>query len=416
MSHKKFFFLIVLFTVLYVYMTNIDKIPEKIVLFQNEEYEINHLKGINIKGNTVSIADKVWSKLAKVESDTTGKSKLHLSALGGFFKKDIEVSVLPTTKVILGGDTVGIRLYSKGVLVIGESPVQGIDGNYYEPYKTTNIQKGDKILQINGKDTETILELTEAVSNISGDQKAVVLYEQDGKVYEEEIIPVTSFDDGRSKLGLWVRDGAMGVGTLTFYDTTSGKICALGHGISDSDLKELIDVDEGFLNLATVVSITKGYKGSPGEIKGLLDDSVKIGEIELNNECGIYGEYDVESNFFREREEVLLASRNEIEIGPATIYCTVEADGIPKEYDIEIIKISNLTGSKSKGMIIEVTDEELLEKTGGIIQGMSGSPIMQNGKFIGAVTHVYVNDPTRGYAIFGETMLEQINSLNGKEV
>lgn len=270
MKRKKVFLLIIVFTVLYVYMTNIDKIPEKIVLFQNEQYEINHLKGIDIDGSKISIADKIWSKLAKVDSNTTGKSSLHLSVLGGFLKKDIEVSVLPTTKVVIGGDTVGIRLYSKGVLVIGESPVQGIDGNYYEPYKSTNIQKGDKILQINGQNTETIFELTEVVASISGEQKAVVLYEQDGKIYEEEINPVTSFDDGRNKLGLWVRDGAMGVGTLTFYDKTTGKICALGHGISDYDLKELIDVDKGILNLATVVEITKGYKGAPRRDKRII--------------------------------------------------------------------------------------------------------------------------------------------------
>lgn len=200
MSHKKIFFLIVLFAVLYVYMTNLDKIPEKIVLFQNEEYEINHLKGIDIEGNKVSVIDNIFNKLTKVESDTAGNSKLTLSALGGFFKKDIEVSVLPATKVILGGDAVGIRLYSKGVLVIGKSEVQGVDGNYYEPYETTNIKKGDKILKVNGNNTETILELTEAVSNIPKDQKVVIEYEQDGKVCEEVITPVTSLDDGRNKL------------------------------------------------------------------------------------------------------------------------------------------------------------------------------------------------------------------------
>lgn len=416
MCQKKVFFLIVVFTVLYVYITNIDKIPEKIVLFQNEEYEINHLKGIDIEGSKVSIVDKFLNKLAKVESDTAGHSKLHLSLLGGFVEKDIEVSVLPETKVILGGDAVGIRLYSRGVLVIGEAPVQGFDGNWYEPYKATNIKRGDKILKINEKDTETIIELTEAVSSISKEQKVNIVYEHEGEIIEEQIRPVRSLDDGENKLGFWVRDGAMGVGTLTFYDTTSGKICALGHGISDYDLKQLIDVDEGFLNLASIISITKGYKGAPGEIKGLLDEKVKIGEIELNNECGIYGDYEKESNFLRERREVLVASKNEINEGKATIYCTVEPNGRPEEYEIEISKISNFNGAKSKGMIIKVTDEELLSKTGGIIQGMSGSPIVQNGKFIGAVTHVYVNDPTRGYAIFGETMLEQINSLKKEEV
>ena len=414
MNRKKFFLLIILFTVLYIYMTSLDKIPEKIVLFQNEDYEISHLKGTYIEGKTTSIADRLWGSLTKVDSKDTGISKLKLSAFGGFFKKDIEVSVLPTRKVVVGGDTVGIRLYSKGVLVIGESPVQGMDGIYYEPYKNSNIRKGAKILKINNEKVETILELVEAVANIEDSRKAIVQYEQGGQIHEEEMNPITCFDDGRKKLGLWVRDGAMGVGTLTFYDKQTGKIGALGHGISDMDLKELIDVDEGFLNLANIISVKKGLKNEPGEIRGMLNERVEIGKITLNNECGIYGEYDKECDLLNNRKEVFVASKNEIETGPATIYCSIDGDGMPKEYNINVVKKSDLIGIKSKGMIIEVTDEELLKKTGGIIQGMSGSPILQNGKFIGAVTHVYVNDPTRGYAIFAESMLEQLNELNNK--
>ena len=414
MNRKKFFLLIVLFTVLYIYMTSLDKIPEKIVLFQNENYEISHLKGTYIEGKATSIADRLWGSLTKVDSKDTGISRLKLSAFGGFFKKDIEVSVLPTRKVVVGGDTVGIRLYSKGVLVIGESPVQGMDGIYYEPYKNSSIKKGAKILKINNEKVETILELVEAVANIEDNRKAIVQYEQDGQIHEEEMNPITGFDDGRKKLGLWVRDGAMGVGTLTFYDKQTGKIGALGHGISDMDLKELIDVDEGFLNLANIISVKKGLKNEPGEIRGMLNERVEIGKITLNNECGIYGEYDKECDLLNNRKEVFVASKNEIETGPATIYCSIDGDGMPKEYNINVVKKSDLIGIKSKGMIIEVTDEELLQKTGGIIQGMSGSPILQNGKFIGAVTHVYVNDPTRGYAIFAESMLEQLNELNNK--
>lgn len=414
MNRKKFFLLIVLFTVLYIYMTSLDKIPEKIVLFQNEDYEISHLKGTYIEGKATSIADRLWGSLTKVDSKDTGISKLKLSAFGGFFKKDIEVSVLPTRKVVVGGDTVGIRLYSKGVLVIGESPVQGMDGIYYEPYKNSNIRKGAKILKINNEKVETILELVEAVANIEDNRKAIIQYEQDGQIHEEEMNPITCFDDGRKKLGLWVRDGAMGVGTLTFYDKQTGKIGALGHGISDMDLKELIDVDEGFLNLANIISVKKGLKNEPGEIRGMLNERVEIGKITLNNECGIYGEYDKECDLLNNRKEVFVASKNEIETGPATIYCSIDGDGVPKEYNINVVKKSDLIGIKSKGMIIEVTDEELLQKTGGIIQGMSGSPILQNGKFIGAVTHVYVNDPTRGYAIFAESMLEQLNEFDNK--
>ena len=372
------------------------------------------MKGTYIEGKATSIADRLWGSLTKVDSKDTGISKLKLSAFGGFFKKDIEVSVLPTRKVVVGGDTVGIRLYSKGVLVIGESPVQGMDGIYYEPYKNSSIKKGAKILKINNEKVETILELVEAVANIEDNRKAIVQYEQDGQIHEEEMNPITCFDDGRKKLGLWVRDGAMGVGTLTFYDKQTGKIGALGHGISDMDLKELIDVDEGFLNLANIISVKKGLKNEPGEIRGMLNERVEIGKITLNNECGIYGEYDKECDLLNNRKEVFVASKNEIETGPATIYCSIDGDGMPKEYNINVVKKSDLIGIKSKGMIIEVTDEELLKKTGGIIQGMSGSPILQNGKFIGAVTHVYVNDPTRGYAIFAESMLEQLNELNNK--
>ena len=200
MRHKKIFFLIILFTVLYVYMTNIDKIPERIVLFQNEEYEINHLKGIDIEGNRVSSADKNISKLVKIDSNSVGNSNLKLSAFGGFFKKDIEVSVLPTTKVVLGGHTVGIRLFSKGVLVVGKSPVQGVDGNWYEPYQNTSIEKGAKILKINDESIETILELVEVISNIEENKVLTVQYEKDGKIYEEEMNPIVSFDDGSKKL------------------------------------------------------------------------------------------------------------------------------------------------------------------------------------------------------------------------
>lgn len=392
-------------------MTSLDKIPEKIVLFQNENYEISHLMGTNIQGNTTSMVDKLLGKLTKVDSESVGISKLKFSAFGGFFKKDIEVSVLPLAKVVVGGDTVGIRLYSKGVLVVGKSPVQGKDGTYYEPYQNSNIKQGAKILKINNKEVETISELVETVANLEDKTEVLVKYEQEGKLYEDLMNPIESFEDGIKRLGLWVRDGAMGVGTLTFYDKENGKIAALGHGISDVDLKQLIDVDEGFLNLASIISIKKGAKNNPGEIKGMLNEKVEIGKISLNNDCGIYGEYNDDCEIFSNRQEVFVASKNEIEEGMATLYCSLDGDGVPREYEIKIVKISDYAGTKSKGMIIEVTDEDLLNKTGGIVQGMSGSPIIQNGKFIGAVTHVYVNDPTRGYAIFAETMLEQLNKI-----
>ncbi len=409
MKTKKIGFLVILFAVLFLYITNIDKIPDEIVLFQNENYEINYLKGIDIEGENISARESFLNKIAKVKSNLVGNNKLTLSAFGGIMKKDISVSVLPATSVKVGGDTIGIRLYSKGVLVIGESPVQGTDGNWYEPYLSSNIERGDKIMKINNIPVETIKELVTAV-NMSESNEVVIEYEKDGNTLIETMATVKCFDDGMRRLGLWVRDGAMGVGTLTFYDDKNEVYGALGHGISDYDLKELIDVDTGTLNIASVMEINKGTKNSPGEIKGLLNEKVEIGTIEKNNSNGIYGTFSGDNSYFRGRQEVLVASKNEIKLGDAKVVCTVDEDNIPKEYDIEIVKIADNPNVSSKGMIIKVTDDELLEKTGGIIQGMSGSPILQDGKLIGAVTHVYLSDPTKGYAIFAETMIKELKS------
>lgn len=409
MKTKKIGFLVILFAVLFLYITNIDKIPDEIVLFQNENYEINYLKGIDIEGENILARDSFLNKIAKVKSNFVGNNKLTLSAFGGIMKKDISVSVLPATSVKVGGDTIGIRLYSKGVLVIGESPVQGTDGNWYEPYLSSNIERGDKIMKINNIPVETIKELVTAV-NMSESNEVVIEYEKDGNTLIETMATVKCFDDGMRRLGLWVRDGAMGVGTLTFYDDKNEVYGALGHGISDYDLKELIDVDTGTLNIASVMEINKGTKNSPGEIKGLLNEKVEIGTIEKNNSNGIYGTFSGDNSYFRGRQEVLVASKNEIKLGDAKVVCTVDEDNIPKEYDIEIVKIADNPNVSSKGMIIKVTDDELLEKTGGIIQGMSGSPILQDGKLIGAITHVYLSDPTKGYAIFAETMIKELKS------
>lgn len=409
MKTKKIGFLVILFAVLFLYITNIDKIPDEIVLFQNENYEINYLKGIDIEGENILARDSFLNKIAKVKSNFVGNNKLTLSAFGGIMKKDISVSVLPATSVKVGGDTIGIRLYSKGVLVIGESPVQGTDGNWYEPYLSSNIERGDKIMKINNIPVETIKELV-IVVNMSESNEVVIEYEKDGNTLIETMATVKCFDDGMRRLGLWVRDGAMGVGTLTFYDDKNEVYGALGHGISDYDLKELIDVDTGTLNIASVMEINKGTKNSPGEIKGLLNEKVEIGTIEKNNSNGIYGTFSGDNSYFRGRQDVLVASKNEIKLGDAKVVCTVDEDNIPKEYDIEIVKIADNPNVSSKGMIIKVTDDELLEKTGGIIQGMSGSPILQDGKLIGAVTHVYLSDPTKGYAIFAETMIKELKS------
>ncbi len=314
MKLKKSVFFIIMFTILFIYTTNIDKIPSNIVLFQNQDYEISYMKGIKIEGDSVSVADNFFRSLAKIESNNIGEDKLTLSVFGGAIKKDINVNVLPKSEVILGGDTLGIRLYSEGVLVIGMMPVQGKDGKYYEPYKSTKIEKGDIIKKINGESVETIEELIEVVNKVDEKNELLIEYEKDDVIIKESMIVVESFDDGNKKLGLWVKDGVMGVGTLTFYNPSTGSYAALGHGVSEQEVQELIQVDTGAINVASILNVKKGEKNSPGEIRGLLNDNVQLGTINKNETSGIYGEISDLTNYFRGRQTIEIANKNEIEL------------------------------------------------------------------------------------------------------
>ncbi len=406
MRQKKIFFLIVLFTIFFAYITNIEKIPENITLYQDEEYEIGYLKGIEIDGDNIEKKNSFFNKLVTIKANILGDLKLNLSALG-FFNKTITVSVLPKVEVIPGGDCIGVKLYSKGVLIIGESKIQGVDGNFYKAYEEGTFKAGDILLKINDYEIENSNEVETIIENIK-DKEVTVTYERDGEEKTKNITPIKCIDDGKYKIGLWIRDGAMGVGTLTFYSPEYSKFAALGHGISDEDSKSLIKLENGSIYGANVLSVNKGRSEAPGEIKGYLDDGEEIGTITVNSNNGIYGDINEYNTNIITRERIPVASRNEIEVGPATIQCTVDQSQEIKSYDIEIVKISNSVSNDSKGMIIKVTDEDLISKTGGIVQGMSGSPIIQKGKLVGAVTHVYVSQPTKGYAIFADTMINEM--------
>ena len=314
MKFKKSVFLIIMFTILFIYTTNVDKIPSNIFLFQNQDYEISYMKGIEIEGDRVSVADKMFRSLAKIKSNDIGEDKLTLSVFGGAIKKNINVNVLPKSEVILGGDTLGIRLYSEGVLVIGMMPIQGKDGKYYEPYESTRIEKGDIIKKINGETIETIEELVHAINKEGTKKEVLVEYEKDNVIIKEKMITVEAFEDGKKKLGLWVKDGVMGVGTLTFYNPKTGSYAALGHGVSEQEVKELIEVDTGVINIASILNVKKGEKNSPGEIRGLLNDNVQLGTINKNETSGIYGDIKDLNNYFRGRKTVEIANKKEIEL------------------------------------------------------------------------------------------------------
>ena len=276
-----------------------------------------------------------------------------------------------------------------------------------KPYENSGIKEGDLITSVNNKKINTINELIDIVSKSNG-KEIDITYKRGTTTRKTNLKPVKTEDDNY-KIGLWVRDTAAGVGTITFYEPNSKKFASLGHGINDIDTSELINIQSGELVTADIVSIEKGEKGNPGEIKGTIDEATFLGEILKNSKFGIYGNIkNIGKLEISKENEVKVALRDEIKLGDAEIICELE-DGKVEKYKIEIQKIFNTNNENNKSMVIKVTDDRLIKKTGGIVQGMSGTPIIQNGKFIGAVTHVLINNPKVGYGIFADLMIKQLN-------
>ena len=299
--------------------------------------------------------------------------------------------------------TIGLKLYTDGVLVVGMSEIDGADGNKYKPYNESGIKEGDMIQEINGQEisnTQTLINLV----NVSEGKEMSIKYKRNGESIYTSIKPEKGLT-GNYMLGLWVRDAAAGIGTLTYYEKSTGKFAALGHGITDVDTGNLLNISNGELVTAQIVSIVKGVKGRVGEIRGIIDNGEKIGKIEKNTSIGVYGMV-TNSSFINsiKQPEVEVANRNDIKIGEAKIICQVENEKV-EEFSIKIKKIYK-NSNDNKSMLIEITDDNLINKTGGIIPGMSGTPIVQNNKFVGAITNVLLNSPTEGYAIFADIMME----------
>ena len=341
--------------------------------------------------------------------NSVGKKTAKISLFDNIILKDVNINVLPKTKVIPVGSIAGIKLYTSGVLVVGMSEIQGIDNKKYKPYESTGIEEGDTIISVNSKEIANTEDLVKNVNASSG-QEISIKYIHNQKTAECSIKPVQT-SNSEYKLGLWVRDSAAGVGTVTFYDPETKSFGALGHGITDIDTEQLIDISSGEFVTTKILNVVKGETGTPGRIQGTVDNQKNIGTIFKNTKFGIYGTVDnISSLNIDSSKEMELALRDEIQTGKATILCSLE-NGKIDEYEIEIEKIYKDNNYDNKSMLIKVTDKRLLDKTGGIIQGMSGSPIIQNGKFIGAVTHVLVNNPSEGYGVFGDIMLKQMKSV-----
>lgn len=310
----------------------------------------------------------------------------------------VEMQTQVGSQVIPVGRAVGIKLFSDGVLVVGLSPVETEDGACY-PGRDSGLKAGDVITHLNGDEVDTIEQVQSVVAQQEG--APITIQAMRGEKQVQLTAAAVENSQGVYQLGVWLRDSMAGIGTMTFYDPSSGVFAALGHGINDVDTAMLMPLESGSIMGASVADVKKGLSGEPGELHGEFDLSKDLGSLYANTERGIFGHL-ADGSGLALQKPVEVASRDQIHTGEATILSNVRGDEV-EEFAVKITHVSS-EADGTRSLMLQVTDPELLEATGGIVQGMSGSPILQDGRLVGAVTHVLVNDPTRGYGIFAETM------------
>lgn len=408
------FMVIILIFIYSIQFYNIYKYPQQISIFKGNERKINVIFPITANISQTEFDDLAlenievsnYSRIMKsfnFRALEKGSSKIQFKLFGLIPIRNIEVNVYNRQLLIPGGQSIGVKLNTKGVLVVALSEIEDLNGKKHNPSLDAGLQVGDIIVKANDIEVKNSQHLIDIINHSNGDIKLKV--KRKNKNFVTSIKPIKNIQDKYLRIGVWVRDKTAGIGTLTFVDPQSNKFGALGHGITDIDTRQLLPVGKGEIIKAKVSSIEQGKKGEPGEIRGIFFDSDSmIGKIHSNTEFGIYG--ITMDDFLSEEKAMPVAMQNEIKEGEAFILTTIDGYRIEK-YKAEIIKKEHQNNPEPKGMIIKITDNRLIKSTGGIVQGMSGSPIIQDGKLVGAITHVFVNDPTRGYGLYIEWMLEK---------
>lgn len=299
--------------------------------------------------------------------------------------------------LVPGGQSIGVAVETEGLVVIGASDI----GTTPSPARLAGLKPGDIITAVDGKRVSGVEEL---LSMLQG--KSIKLsYTRDGEARTVTLTPVKDASDGKYKLGVWVRDSTAGIGTLTFYDPETGRYGALGHAVTDTDAGIVLPIEGGAIYENSIVDVKRGEEGTPGEIIGQFYDGGYLGTIDKNTEFGIFGDAADGMTNALYPDGIETADPDDVRTGRAKILTTVGDDGLTA-YDAEIVRVENQDEPATRSFTIRVTDRRLLDRTGGIVQGMSGSPVIQDGKLVGAVTHVYVNDPTMGYGVYIDWMLE----------
>lgn len=372
-------------------------IPDHIHLVGSEQINLSEIYSLDVSEESGVKTANTDSTVSLTDGDGEREYKVDITLLNAIPVKSSTVSVSKRQYVVAGGEAFGIRLYTDGVIVVGMDEVLTESGTA-NPGKSAGLEIGDVITALDGNKIKKVSELTDYFANVNGNEIGVSAV-RNGKPFEATITLVKSVSDGKNKAGLWIRDSTAGVGTITYFDKKTGVFGGLGHAVCDVDSGVLMPMLTGDAVEAVISGCYKGTNGVTGELCGVFTNK-NIGSLKINCSNGIYGVLDTRYD----GKEIPVATKQEVTEGPVKIISTVDENG-PQYYDAEIVKILKTSDSSGKNMIIEVTDSALIEKTGGIVQGMSGSPIIQNGMLVGAVTHVFVNNSLQGYAIFAENML-----------
>ena len=344
-----------------------------------------------------------------IAADGKGEARLTFK-VAGMTVRNMTVLIDQERTVQPGGQCVGVAMYTKGALVVGTGDIANPDGTTTNPGTRAGIQPGDVIIAVNGQEVENADHLGKLITDSTTSLHMTVL--RDGHEQDIEVKPVQDAVDGKNRVGLWVRDSTAGIGTITYIDPQNDVFASLGHPISDVDTNENLLLKKGEIVPAEVMQVVKGQQGQPGELCGaFVESGSALGKILKNCDYGLYGKLYNSMTSALYPQGMPLGWQSEVEEGPASILCTVDGQTV-EEYECRIIRVTHQRRAAAKGMVVEITDPRLLKITNGIVQGMSGSPLIQNGKLVGAVTHVFVGDPHKGYAIFIEWMLEESDNLS----
>ncbi|OLS03947.1 SpoIVB peptidase [Tissierella creatinophila] len=418
-NKKNIIFPLILFIILMVFLSlnQILFYPSNFKLIKGENKTISASFPFSIEiNNNEEIVKPIFNEQTSslkqsynLNAVSIGKTNVQLKLLGLIPVKNYDIDVVDRPRLVPGGDAIGVSLNTKGVLVVAITDVIDTDGKRTSPAKDAGIKIGDSIIKIND---EKIISSEQVVNILNNETKKVnITISRNNAEFKTTAVPIKALQDNSYRLGIWVRDKTTGIGTLSYYNYDNQSFGALGHGITDVDTGKLLTVENGLIMQAKVAGIQQGKQGKPGEIKGVFykTDDV-LGNIKINNELGIYGNMKKSTKKQIEGKPIPIAFKEEVKEGKAHILTTLDDNKI-KKYDIEIVKAESQNKENQKSMIIKITDPVLLNKTGGIVQGMSGSPIIQNNKIVGAVTHVFVNNPKKGYGLYIEWMLKQEDKL-----